>query len=74
MKVTYSFFKRSVSGSPGSKLMICFAIRLKVNCEKRTYDHTRVSISMNKNLLVFNTIFIRYLTLTKYFKFVKQKC
>ncbi len=32
MKVTYSFFSCSVSGTPGSMLMICFAIKLKVNC------------------------------------------
>jgi len=32
MKVTYSFFSCSVSGFPGSKLIICFAIKLKVNC------------------------------------------
>lgn len=35
MKVTYSFLSCSASGSPGSRLMICFAIILKVNCEIR---------------------------------------
>lgn len=33
MKVTYSFFNISVSNFHGSKLMMCFAIKLKVNCK-----------------------------------------
>lgn len=36
MKVTYSFFNISVSNFHGSKLMICFAIKLKVNYKNKS--------------------------------------
>lgn len=45
MKVMYSFFNCSVSGFPGSKLIICLAIKLKVNCKNK------ISQNVQKNKL-----------------------